>query len=95
MPRHCEVEPSTVALVVDLKPNEPLWPQIAARLRERIEQGVYTPGSRLPSVLALAAEFGVTPITVRKAVAALREAGLIVTHTGMGSYVVESPPDGT
>jgi len=75
------------ASVVELKHNEPLWPQIAEVIRARIESGEYPSGERLPSVLALAAEFQVTPITVRKAITALRKADLVVTHVGMGSYV--------
>ncbi|MGW6143318.1 GntR family transcriptional regulator [Streptomyces sp. NPDC055140] len=37
--------------------------------------------------MKLEAEFGVSRVTVRKATAALRAEGLIVTTPGMGSFV--------
>lgn len=61
---------------------------MAAIIRERIEKGEYAAGERIPSVLALVTEFGVTQVTIRKAVAALRDDHYIRTETGMGSYVL-------
>jgi DNA-binding GntR family transcriptional regulator len=43
----------------------------------------------LISEVKLEQEFGVARETVRKATAALREEGLIVTTRGMGSFVAE------
>jgi len=74
--------------VIELDRSRPLWPQVAAIIRERIEKGEYAAGERIPSVLALVEEFGVTQVTIRKAIAALREDGWIRTETGMGSYVL-------
>jgi DNA-binding GntR family transcriptional regulator len=79
-------------LVVELRNNEPLWPQIVEIMTKRIESGQYKPGERIPSVLELSAEFHVTPVTVRKAIKGLRDAGLLVTHIGMGSYVANKLP---
>ncbi|WP_218825248.1 GntR family transcriptional regulator [Streptosporangium subroseum] len=78
--------------MVDLRSNEPLWPQIVEIMTKRIRSGQYEPGERIPSVLELSAEFHVTPVTVRKAIGGLRDAGLIVTHIGMGSYVANKLP---
>ena len=74
--------------MIELDRSRPLWPQVAAIIRERIEKGEYAAGERIPSVLALVEEFGVTQVTIRKAIAALREDGWIRTETGMGSYVL-------
>ncbi|MFD9286474.1 GntR family transcriptional regulator [Streptomyces mirabilis] len=47
------------------------------------------PPRTLISEVQMEAEFGVARGTVRKATAALREEGLIVTTPGMGSFVAD------
>ena len=61
--------------------------QIADVLRGRIASGEYPPGSALPAITALAAEFGVTTNTVRKALGILKDAGLIESVPGYGTFV--------
>jgi DNA-binding FadR family transcriptional regulator len=63
--------------------------QILGRLRERIFQGEYPPGSRLPSETSLATEFGVSRPVLREALACLQEEALIFVRRGSGSYVQE------
>lgn len=63
------------------------WEQIADVLRQRIADGTYAPGARVPSVVAITAEFDVAGVTARKALASLREDGLIYTVNGLGSFV--------
>jgi GntR family transcriptional regulator len=77
---------------VDLVEYDPLAPvpryqQIAAILRERIERGEIEPNRPIPSEAAIEQEFGVARSTARKAVAVLRDQGLVVTVPGLGSYV--------
>ncbi|MER5384479.1 GntR family transcriptional regulator [Streptomyces sp. NPDC002688] len=67
-------------------PTRPKWEQIADVLRARIASGELPPRT-LVSEVQLEAEFGVARGTVRKATAALRDEGLIVTTPGMGSFV--------
>jgi DNA-binding GntR family transcriptional regulator len=74
--------------VIDFDPTRPKWAQIADALRERIASGALPPRA-LVSEVQLEAEFGVARGTVRKATAALREEGLIVTTPGMGSFVAD------
>jgi GntR family transcriptional regulator len=62
------------------------WRQLAALLRERIESGELAPGARLPSITSLAQEYDLAVTTVQKAVAALKDEGLIVTSP-MGTFV--------
>ncbi|GAA1758034.1 MULTISPECIES: winged helix-turn-helix domain-containing protein [Streptomonospora] len=64
--------------------------QIADELERRIRSGVYPPGSRVPSVLALMDEFGVASATAHKALAGLRNRGLTYTEPGIGSTVRKS-----
>lgn len=74
-------------MVVDLDETRPKWRQVAAVITERIADGTYPPGTRVPSVVQLSAEFGIANVTAQKVVRALRDEGLIRTEPGMGSYV--------
>jgi DNA-binding GntR family transcriptional regulator len=67
----------------------PRYRQIAAIIGERIECGEIEPNRPIPSEVQIEQEFGVARATARKAVALLRDQGLIVTVPGMGSYVVK------
>jgi DNA-binding transcriptional regulator YhcF (GntR family) len=59
--------------------------QIAACLYAAIRDA--TPGTRLPSNVALATHFGVARMTIRAAVAELAHDGLVVTRQGSGVFV--------
>lgn len=65
------------------------WQRIAASLRERVEGGEWLPGEALPSVRALAAEYGVSPPTVSRAVRALADDGLVTVVKSWGTFVAE------
>ncbi|MFE5596534.1 GntR family transcriptional regulator [Streptomyces sp. NPDC056549] len=75
--------------MIEFDPTRPKWQQIAETLRARIANGTLPPKS-LVSEVQLEAEFGVARGTVRKAIAALRDDGLLVTTPGMGSFVTTS-----
>ncbi|WP_431918142.1 GntR family transcriptional regulator [Micromonospora wenchangensis] len=68
--------------------GQPRYRTIADELRHRIESGAIPPGALLPAESALTAEFRAARGTVRQAIAALREAGLVVTDHGRGTYAV-------
>ena len=61
--------------------------EIAARVRARIVEGVYPPGSTLPSESALAASEGASRSTVRAALGLLEGEGLVVAQQGRGRVV--------
>jgi GntR family transcriptional regulator len=67
------------------------YAQIADVLRTRIEDGSYPPGSLLPSESRLAAELGVSRVTVNKAVILLRASGDVKVRRGSGTYVRSLP----
>ncbi len=58
-------------------------------LSDRIADGTYPPGSQFPSGARLRAEFGVSQIVVRVAVARLKERGLLTETRGIALYVAE------
>jgi GntR family transcriptional regulator len=58
-------------------------------LRERIVSGELAPGARLPGEPTLAAEQGVSRVTVRKALDTLAAEGLIDRRPGSGTFVRE------
>jgi GntR family transcriptional regulator len=77
---------------------EPLYHQTAGVLRRRIAEGVWKEGDRLPPEWQLCEEFGVSTITMRRAVAMLVAEGLVARLQGKGTFVtsdhaiVQGPP---
>ena len=65
----------------------PIYVQIVRYVTTHIEDGTWQPGHRLPAERAMAAEWGVAYLTIRRAMAELRERGLIVSVQGRGTYV--------
>lgn len=58
--------------------------QVAQRLREAIQLGILLDGERLPPEAKLAEQLGVSTVTLREALAVLREQGLVTTKRGRG-----------
>jgi GntR family transcriptional regulator len=78
----------------------PIYQRIRDALRERIANGEYSEGDRLPSESELIKEFGVARMTVRQALAQLVFENLIVRQAGIGSFVaakqrIDAPMDST
>ena len=64
------------------------------RLGRAIDMGLLRPGDRLPPESRLAADLGISPVTLRSAIAILRGAGLVETQRGRGggTQVSAGPP---
>ncbi|GAB7049524.1 GntR family transcriptional regulator [Catenuloplanes indicus] len=71
----------------------PIYLQLAEILAERIQRGEWPPNRPIPSETQLTQEFGIARNTARKAIAVLRERGLVFTVPQRGTYV--SPKDGS
>ncbi len=75
---------------------EPLDPSksrtVFLLLRDAILSGSLAAGDRLPSELRLTQEFGVSRVTVRRALAELQRLGLIRRRAGSGTVVAERKP---
>lgn len=76
---------------MDWEPEVPRWRQVYAVMEERIADGTYPPGERLPSVVDVCGEFGISQMTARKVLAQLRQDGLAVMHPGVGTFVTKLP----
>jgi GntR family transcriptional regulator len=63
-----------------------LYHRVYTILRERLVSGRYPAEQPLPGELDLAADFGVSRVTMRRALDELKREGLIVRHRGRGSY---------
>ncbi|MBA9055998.1 GntR family transcriptional regulator [Streptomyces murinus] len=80
---------------MDVDRTRSLWRQIAAEIIRRIESGTYPPGSRVPSTLEIAQEFGVVNATAAKAMRQVREQGWTRGEVGLGTFVVAPLPSAT
>jgi len=67
--------------------RRPLYAQTEEVLTRRIADGTWAPGALIPPEPELAAELGVSPGTLRKALAALERRRLIERRQGRGTFV--------
>lgn len=70
--------------------KEKISQMISKELLQLIEKGQYPPGTKLPTEMELAAQFGVSRVPVREALSVLRASGVITSKQGGGSYVEET-----
>ena len=73
----------------NLNSDRPIYAQILERIQMQIVSGVYQPGTKIPSVRELAADAGVNPNTMQKALAELERSGLVMTQRTSGRVVTE------
>jgi len=66
--------------------------QLIQQVRQAIRFGRLRPGDQLPSVRDVVSRVAVNPNTVLKAYRDLEHSGLVVTKTGIGTFVAESAP---
>jgi GntR family transcriptional regulator len=73
-------------------PGTSLHRQLFVILRDQILRGVYAPGAVIPNEEALCAQFGVSRITVRRAVSDLETHGMLEKRHGRGTFVAGRLP---
>ena len=73
----------------EIRDSRPIWQQLAQQLRERIVKVEYPPGSHFPTVRELAAQAGVNPNTMQRAMGQLEADGLVITNRTAGRTVTE------
>lgn len=74
---------------LEKKSQSPLYQQLMTRLKNDIMAGVYPAGARIPSEQLLCDTYGVSRVTVRKAMLDLVQEGLLVRRQGKGTFVAE------
>jgi len=67
----------------------PLYLRVADVMRERIAQSTWPAGEQIPTLEALAQEFGVARVTVRQAVQLLTKESLLSPRRGLGTVVLK------
>jgi DNA-binding GntR family transcriptional regulator len=68
-----------------------IWQQLRTDIARQIEDGSLSSGDALPSETALAEMYGVSRLTIRRALADLARAGAVRTEHGVGSFVASQP----
>lgn len=76
-----------MTLFLDRGSDRPLYEQLCREFRKRIEEGTLKAGEKLPSKRALAAELGISPITVENAYAQLVAEGYLEARPKSGFFV--------
>jgi GntR family transcriptional regulator len=71
-----------------------MYESVANDLREKIEDGTYPPGSKLPSRRELCQQHGVSEIVVARAMWILKHEGLVTSLPGSGMYVTSPAQEG-
>lgn len=77
-----------VRVVINPRSRKPPYQQVGEVLKARIESGDLPREERIPSEAELMADFEIGRTTARRAVAWLRETGLVETLPGRGTYVL-------
>lgn len=73
----------------NLSDDRPIYVQLMETITLAITSGVLPAGSRLPSVRDLAAEAGVNPNTMQRALAELERSGLLYSQRTAGRFVTD------
>ncbi|MFG2105781.1 winged helix-turn-helix domain-containing protein [Micromonospora chersina] len=71
-------------------PIPPTMNELIEDLLRRIKEGEFQPGSQIPSTQQLSDHYDVSVSTIHRAVATLREQGVLVGRPGRGVFVAES-----
>lgn len=66
---------------------EPVYAQLTKILRNSMAAGILRPGDQLPSEAQICERYNVSPMTVRRAINALADQGVVVTEQGRGTFV--------
>lgn len=67
--------------------DAPLYRNVADKIESRVQSGLYEPGTPLPTETVLEQEFSVSRITIRQALGLLKRRGILVSRSGLGTFV--------
>jgi GntR family transcriptional regulator/MocR family aminotransferase len=80
----------TLSISLDRGSEEPLYHQVQAQIARLIAMGKLAPGTRLPASRDLAQSLNVNRATIASAYDALASDGLVRSHVGQGTFVVDT-----
>nr|WP_225752195.1 GntR family transcriptional regulator [Pseudoclavibacter sp. Marseille-Q3772] len=72
---------------MDFNPGSPIWTQLVTEFSRRIVTNQWPRASRIPSVRELAADLGVNPNTIQRALAELERIELCYSERTTGRFV--------
>jgi GntR family transcriptional regulator len=72
---------------IDRTSYEPAYSQLVRILTGQIAAGEFRRGARLPSEAQLCDRYGVSPMTVRRAINILADQGVVIARKGQGTFV--------
>ena len=78
-----------------LSQPQPLYEQIKLHVLNRIADGTYRPGSKIPSENQLAAELGTSRLTAHRALRELTVSGVLQRINGVGTFVAQPKASST
>lgn len=79
-------------MAIDYRNPISLYLQVAEELRQKISSGEIKVGEKIPSQKELTSVYGVSLITIKKAVALLINEGVLFSRVGKGTYVARTSP---
>jgi GntR family transcriptional regulator len=79
---------ATTTHEIDKQLDMPMYHQLYLILKDQIRSGLYEEGSLIPSEAKLQSRYGVSRITVRRAIAELENDGYVKRKKGKGSIVI-------
>ena len=71
------------------EPPRPPYARVKQYLKDELESGRWSPGEQMPSEADLVAQFGVSRMTVHRALRELQDAGLIERLQGVGTFAAQ------
>ena len=75
--------------ILDSSASVPYYQQISSIIEKKILSGDYPSGSKLPTENELCAAYGVSRVTIRKALGLLTQKGMLVSIPSKGTFVME------
>ena len=82
-----------IPLHLSMDDPQPMYRQIESQLRDFILSGQLEPGTKLPTIRALAKDLSCSVITTRRAYQDLEGEGFIRTRQGRGTVVAQIPEE--
>jgi len=81
--------------IISQTDKRPMYLQIMEQIKQQVAVGNWASGQAIPSIRQLAADIGVSVITVKRAYLELEREGVIVTRQGKGCFVASDAEVGT